>query len=161
MPKSESTPNGSLLRRADRQLDHFADAAGNLMVNAFHQLALFAIGAATVWAAVVAFADMVRTNHTSIEALLLLFIYLEIGAMVGIYFKTRRMPVRFLIYVAITVLTRLLISLGNHHEKVDAMAILIVSGGILLLCGAALLLRFASYKYPTDPGLTKAVDDDS
>ncbi|MFC1357094.1 MAG: hypothetical protein G8D58_10720 [gamma proteobacterium symbiont of Phacoides pectinatus] len=39
---------------------------------------------------------------------LLLFIYLELGAMVGIYFKTKRLPVRFLIYIAITALTRLL-----------------------------------------------------
>ncbi len=36
-----------------------------------------------------------------------LFIYLELGAMVGIYFKTNHMPVRFLIYIAITALTRL------------------------------------------------------
>ena len=28
--------------------------------------------------------------------------------MVGIYFKTRRLPVRFLIYIAITALTRML-----------------------------------------------------
>jgi len=38
-----------------------------------------------------------------------LFIYLEIGAMIGIYFKTTRLPVRYLIYVAITALGRVLI----------------------------------------------------
>ena len=43
-----------------------------------------------------------------IEDLLLRFIYLEIGAMVGIYFKTNHMPVRFLICVAITAVTRLI-----------------------------------------------------
>ena len=41
----------------------------------------------------------------SAEDILLLFIYLELGAMVGIYFRTNRLPVRFLIYVAITALT--------------------------------------------------------
>ena len=70
---------------------------------------LFAIGAATVWAAASAFVAMVAKGHASLEDLLLLFIYLEIGSMVGIYFKTNHMPVRFLIYVGITALTRHLI----------------------------------------------------
>ena len=74
---------------------------GNLFVSLFHRIALFGIGAATVWSAAVAFMGMVSKGSASIEDLLLLFIYLEIGAMVGIYFKTNHMPVRFLIYVAL------------------------------------------------------------
>lgn len=54
---------------------------------------------------------MIEEGHIKIDDILLLFIYLELGAMVGIYFKTNHMPVRFLIYVAITALTRLLISM--------------------------------------------------
>ncbi len=68
-------------------------------------MALFAIGAATVWSAVLTFLEMLNKRAASVEDLLLLFIYLEIGAMVGIYFKTNHMPVRFLIYVAITAVT--------------------------------------------------------
>ena len=49
----------------------------------------------------------------NIVVMLLLFIYLEVGAMVGIYFKTNHMPVRFLIYVAITALTRHLVGFVN------------------------------------------------
>lgn len=41
-------------------------------------------------------------QFATIDDILLLFIYLELGAMVGIYFKTNHMPVRFLIYIAIT-----------------------------------------------------------
>ena len=81
---------------------------GNLFVSLFHRIALFGIGAATVWSAGVAFIGMTNKGSASIEDLLLLFIYLEIGAMVGIYFKTNHMPVRFLIYVAITAVTRLI-----------------------------------------------------
>jgi phosphate starvation-inducible membrane PsiE len=51
---------------------------------------------------------MMGKGSVSIEDLLLRFIYLEIGAMVGIYFKTNHMPVRFLIYLAITAVTRLI-----------------------------------------------------
>jgi phosphate starvation-inducible membrane PsiE len=85
-----------------------ADAFGTLLVDAFHLLALFAIGATTVWSAGAAFVHMVAKGQARLEDILLLFIYLEIGAMVGIYFKTTRLPVRYLIYIAITALGRVL-----------------------------------------------------
>jgi phosphate starvation-inducible membrane PsiE len=40
---------------------------------------------------------MVAQGRASLSDILLLFIYLEIGAMIGIYFKTTRLPVRYLI----------------------------------------------------------------
>ncbi|HZJ94658.1 MAG TPA: phosphate-starvation-inducible PsiE family protein, partial [Thiopseudomonas sp.] len=76
-----------------------------------------------------------------------LFIYLELGAMVGIYFKTNHMPVRFLIYVAITALTRLMISDISHHNE-PSMGVVYVSGAILLLALAVLVVRYASARYP-------------
>lgn len=60
------------------------------------------------WSAVHTIAEILTVKkYASIDDILLLFIYLELGAMVGIYFKTNHMPVRFLIYIAITALTRL------------------------------------------------------
>jgi phosphate starvation-inducible membrane PsiE len=66
------------------------------------------------------------------------------------------MPVRFLIYVALTALTRLLIGMVNfeHVDLMDAIktphwGLLLVTGGILMLALAVLMLRFASYKYPS------------
>ena len=160
MAMSKSKPAESVFKRFDHKLNSLSDEVGNFLVNLFHQLALFAIGAATIWAALRAFAGMVEVGHATIEDLLLLFIYLEVGAMVGIYFKTKRMPVRFLIYVAITALTRLLISLANHHEKLDGLIILLISGSILLLAGSSLVLRYGSTKFPSDPK-TSSTDDDS
>ena len=59
------------------------------------------------WSAVHTVIEILTVKqYASIDDILLLFIYLELGAMVGIYFKTNHMPVRFLIYVAITALTR-------------------------------------------------------
>ena len=131
----------------NQKLRAFADVFGNLLVDSFHYLALFAIGGATVWSAVVAFMQMVDTGHATIADILLLFIYLELGAMVGIYFKTNHMPVRFLIYVAITALTRMLIGdLQVHHEP--TLEILYVAGAILLLALANLVIRYSSKKFP-------------
>ena len=72
-----------------RQVHELAESMGNLFVETFHYLALFAIGAVTAWAAVMEFLQMVEKGNISIDDILLLFIYLELGAMVGIYFKTR------------------------------------------------------------------------
>ena len=127
--------------------NRFAQAFGNLLVDAFHYLALFVIGGAVVWSAVFAFLGMVAKGHASIDDILLLFIYLELGAMVGIYFKTNHMPVRFLIYVGITALTRMLIA-DIQHNHTPNMGIILISGGVLLLAIATLVIRYGSAKYP-------------
>lgn len=66
-----------------------ADSLGNLAVEAFHYLALFGIGAITAYAAIMTLIDMLQKGGISVDDILLLFIYLELGAMVGIYFKTK------------------------------------------------------------------------
>jgi protein PsiE len=139
-----------------------AEKYGNILVDGFHTLALFAIGATIVWSAIHAFIGMAAKGSASIEDILLLFIFLELGAMVGIYFKTNHMPVRFLIYVAITALTRMLIgsvNLVHEGELADFRDIdvhlALVTGSILLLTLAALVVRFGSYRYPSRPSSTK------
>jgi protein PsiE len=131
-----------------RQLNRASEVVGGLLVDAFHHLALFAIGGAIVWSAVYAFAGMAAKGHASIDDILLLFIYLELGAMVGIYFKTNHMPVRYLIYVAMTALTRMLISDIQAHHRPD-MGIVLVSGAILLLALATLVIRYGSSRFPS------------
>ena len=133
----------------NQRIRTFADMAGKLLVDGFHYLALFAIGGAIVWSAVVAFLEMAGKGHATIGDILLLFIYLELGAMVGIYFKTNHMPVRFLIYVAMTALTRLLIGDVQAHHRPD-LGIVLVSGALLLLALATLVIRYGSFKFPSD-----------
>ena len=124
------------------------DRFGSLLVDGFHYLALFAIGGAIVWSAAIAFIGMVGKGHASIEDILLLFIYLELGAMVGIYFKTNHMPVRFLIYVGITALTRLLVGDIAAHHRLD-WGLLVVPTAILLLALANLVVRYGSARFPS------------
>ncbi|MEB3754263.1 phosphate-starvation-inducible protein PsiE [Acinetobacter sp. MD2(2019)] len=132
-------------QKIQQNLDRF----GNLAVEAFHYLALFIIGCMIAWSAVhTTFDIFTEKNYASIDDILLLFIYLELGAMVGIYFKTNHMPVRFLIYVAITALTRLLISVIQHDHKAS-LDLLIVTGSILILALAIFIVRYASWHYPS------------
>ena len=131
---------------------------GNFLTDGFHYLALFVIGSAIVWSAALEFLHLVQKGSADIGGILILFIYLELGAMVGIYFKTKRMPVRFLIYVAITALTRMLVGLvqADHEllhstplEELPVMPILYISIAILVLALAALVIRYGSNKYPS------------
>ena len=130
-------------------LEKISDPIGNLFDSLFHRIALFGIGAATVWSGVHTFLGMINKGTASIEDLLLLFIFLEIGAMVGIYFKTNHMPVRFLIYVAITAVTRLIIDLANTKHEADVQ-ILILGVTILILALANALVRYASSRFPAN-----------
>lgn len=134
---------------ASRKMREFTDPVGHFLTEAFHFLGLFAIGGATVWSAAHAFTGMIAKGHASIEDLLLLFIYLEIGSMVGIYFKTNHMPVRFLIYVGITALTRHLIGFVQHDPKPD-MSVIYLAGATLIMALAVFTIRYTSFNFPNE-----------
>ena len=134
-----------------QRINRLSEVVGSVLVDAFHYLALFAIGGAIVWSAAHAFIGMAAAGRASIDDILLLFIYLELGAMVGIYFKTNHMPVRFLIYVGITALTRLLVGDIAAHHKLD-WGIVVVPAAILLLALASLVVRYGSARFPSVGG---------
>ena len=125
------------------------DQLGNVCVGIFHRIALFGIGAATVWAAGWTFFELFQKHHASIQDLLLLFIYLEIGAMVGIYFKTNHMPVRFLLYIAITALTRHMVDIMSH-VPVNINEMLAVGATTLAIAVAIFIIRYTSTKFSSD-----------
>ncbi len=149
-----------LSEKLRNRLQAQADSLGNLFVDGFHYIALFGIGAITAWAAVHAFIGMVIEGDINVDDILLLFIYLELGAMIGIYFKTNHMPIRFLLYVAITALTRLLIGDVSHHNPPN-IGIIYLCGGILLLAIATLIVRYASYRFPSDKTIENKNSDRS
>ena len=142
---------------AVRRMRQLVDPLGYLASEGFHLLGLFAILAVTVLAGAQAFFRMAVRGFASIEDLLLLFIYLEIASMVGIYFRTNHMPVRFLLYVGITVLMRHMIGYVQKDVPPDA-GILILAGATLILALAVLVVRYASAVYGSGSrnGETKA-----
>ena len=124
------------------------DRMGDAMVAVFHKLALFGIGAATVWAAGWTFMELFQKHHASVSDLLLMFIYVEIGAMVGIYFKTNHMPVRFLLYIAITALTRHTVDIMSHLP-INVYEMMAVAGCTFVTTASVLIVRYTSAKFPS------------
>ena len=124
------------------------DRLGDVLVSAFQLAALFVIGATIVWSAAHDYLEMVRAGHARLNDILLLFIYLELGTMVGIYFRTDRLPVLFLLYIAITAMTRFL---AVDVKDLAIESILIVTGSILVLTLAVLALQIAASRFATPP----------
>lgn len=129
------------------RVEMLGESVGNQLVDGFHMLALFVIGGTIAWSAVYAYLGMVEQGHAGIKDILLLFIYLELGAMVGVHFKTHRLPVEFLLYVAITALTRLL---AIDLKAMPDERILVISGAIVVLTIAVFILHVGRAKYPSD-----------
>jgi phosphate starvation-inducible membrane PsiE len=128
-------------------IERHAEKLGHHMVDLFQFTALFVIGGTIVWSGATTYMGMIAKGSASIDDILLLFIFLELGAMVGIYFKTSRLPVQFLLYVAITVMTRSLASSLSVSDMPDTR-LLAITGGTLILAVCVWILRHASWKFP-------------
>ena len=121
---------------------------GNLLVDMFHYLALFVIGATIVWSAAFDYLKMIDQGYAALKDILLLFIYLELGAMIGIYLKTHRLPVQFLIFIAITALSRhLVIDVQKVSDYFHIYLLLGISAAIVMLSGALYVLSLTEKKY--------------
>lgn len=88
---------------------------------------------------------MVEAMHVRLADLLLLFIYLEVIAMVGIYFKSHRLPVRFPLYIAMVALARYLIL---DSKDMSAAEMIAVAGAMLVLGLTVLVVRMGHVKFP-------------
>ncbi len=88
---------------------------------------------------------MVAAQAVTLADLLLLFLYLEILAMVGLYYQSGKLPVRFPIYIAIVALARYMVL---DMKNMDEWRLLGVAAGILLLALAVLAIRYGHARYP-------------
>ena len=88
---------------------------------------------------------IVEKLRVDLADLLLLFIYLEVVAMVGIYFESHSLPVRFPMYIAIVALARYLI-LDAKEMQWDRL--LGIGAVILILALAILVIRFGHIRFP-------------
>lgn len=125
------------------------DQLGDFLIEVFHVVGLFVIGGTIVWSAIGEYLIIMQheSGFASLKDILLLFIYLELGAMTGVYFKTHRLPVIFLIFIAITAITRFLVIDMKELVSTDKFNVLIMVVSIMILTIAAGFLRYTDNKY--------------
>jgi protein PsiE len=93
---------------------------------------------------------MVLAREVRLGDLLLLFIYLEVLTMVGLYVKSGQLPVRLPMYIAMVALARYLIL---DMKDLESWRMLAVAGAILFLAIAVLVIRYGHVRYPYDEKL--------
>jgi protein PsiE len=125
--------------RQNRFTDHAITVLGFI-----EYLGLAVITIATIIAGVHEVGIMIDAGTVTLGDLLLMFLYLEILAMVGLYFKSGRLPVRFPIYIAIVALARYLVL---DMKNLDEYRIIGVTAAILLLTLAVLVIRYGHIRF--------------
>jgi protein PsiE len=130
------------LQRAGRRLGKVIEDAG-----------LLVILLATVVAAVEEVAGMVTARSVHLADLLLLFIYLEVVAMVSAYWQSGQLPVRMPLYIGMVALARYLIL---DMKELNEWRMLAVAAAILLLGLAVLVVRYGHVRFPYDTSGRKA-----
>ncbi len=107
-------------------------------------IATLVAGSQEVW-------QMIQAREVTLADLLLLFIYLEVLTMVGIYLESGALPVRMPLYIAIVALARhLIIGMKTMSE----MQLIATSAAVLILALAVLVTRYGHVHFPYQSNTT-------
>ena len=129
MPKKTNQPNQRILRALE-----IVEWAGLLVITI-----------ATVVAIGQEVRVMLEARQVLLEDILLLFIYLEILTMAGLYFKSGKLPLRYPLYIAMVAIARYII-IGM--KQMDGLTMLALAGSILVLALAVMAIRFGHIRFP-------------
>jgi len=112
------------------------------MENIVKQIQLFAlviILGATVIAFGIEIYQMIEVRKVTLADLLLLFLYLEVLAMVRVFWESQSIQITLPLFIAITALARFIILQG---KSINPEVLLYEAGAIVLIAIAILVLRF-------------------
>lgn len=106
---------------------------------------LLVIAIATTTAMYHEIVAMLSAQRVHLADLLLMFLYLEVLAMVGQYFKAGHLPVRYPLYIAMVALARYLIL---DLKEMTELRMLSVAAAVFLLTLGVLVIRYGHVRYP-------------
>ena len=109
------------------------------IVKQIQLLALVIILAATVIAFGIEVNQMIEIQKVTLADLLLLFLYLEVLAMVRVFWESQSIQITLPLFIAITALARFIILQG---KSINPEVLLYEAGAIVLIAIAILVLRF-------------------
>ncbi|MDP1734309.1 MAG: phosphate-starvation-inducible PsiE family protein [Sulfuritalea sp.] len=88
---------------------------------------------------------MVDSHRVTLADLLLMFLYLEVLAMIGQYLRSGQVQVRFPLYIGMVALARYLIL---DIKDMSELRMLAVAAAIFLLTLAVLAIRYGHVRFP-------------
>ena len=109
------------------------------IVRQIQLLALVIILGATVIAFGIEIYQMIEVQKVTLADLLLLFLYLEVLAMVRVFWESQSIQITLPLFIAITALARFIILQG---KSINPEVLLYEAGAIVLIAIAILVLRF-------------------
>ena len=109
------------------------------IVKQIQLLALVIILGATVIAFGIEIYQMIEVQKVTLADLLLLFLYLEVLAMVRVFWESQSIQITLPLFIAITALARFIILQG---KSINPEVLLYEAGAIVLIAIAILVLRF-------------------
>ncbi len=90
---------------------------------------------------------MVTHQVVKLQDILMLFIFLEILTMVGLYFTSGKLPLRYPIYIAMVAITRYI---TIEMKEMSDSTIISLALAILILALAVLVIRYGHLRLPYD-----------
>jgi protein PsiE len=109
------------------------------IVKQIQLIALVIILAATIIAFGIEIYQMIAVQKVTLADLLLLFLYLEVLAMVRVFWESQSIQITLPLFIAITALSRFIILQG---KSINPEVLLYEAGAIVLIAIAILVLRF-------------------
>ena len=109
------------------------------IVKQIQLIALIIILIATVVAFGIEIFQMIINKKISLADLILLFLYLEVLAMVRVFWESQSIQITLPLFIAITALSRFIILQG---KSINPEILVYEAGAILLIALAILVLRF-------------------
>ena len=109
------------------------------VVKQIQLIALIIILISTVIAFGIEIIQMFENKKISLADLILLFLYLEVLAMVRVFWESQSIQITLPLFIAITALSRFIILQG---KSINPEVLLYEAGAIVLIALAILLLRF-------------------
>jgi len=109
------------------------------------QAVLIVIAAATIFAVFQEIQHVWEVGTIAISDLLMLFLYLEVMSMLNHYLGSGNLPVRYPLYIGIIALARFLVL---DIAQIDAFKMFALSGSILLIAIAILIVRYGHVRFP-------------
>jgi protein PsiE len=138
-----TTPNNA------ESLEHKGVRIGIRLLTGAEYAGLLAISVATVVAMAQEVFVMVQAGVVGLGDLLLMFIYLEVLTMVGLYLKSGKLPVRIPLYIGMVALARYLVL---DMKDMNEWRMLAVATAVLLLALAVLAIRYGHVRFSYDRG---------